>query len=59
MVPKVQNPIHSEENCNTRYFHNVVNDRRKKLIHTLKEDEGTIEGHEQPISLNITPSGST
>src|SRR5438128_5636776 len=37
-----------EGDSNTRYFHNVVNGRhRKKLIHTLHQDEGTVEGHEQ------------
>ena len=33
---------------NTRYFHGVANGRhRKKIIHSLQQDEGTIEGHEQ------------
>ena len=33
---------------NTRYFHGVANGRhRKKLIHSLHQEEGTIEGHEQ------------
>src|SRR5438105_2235216 len=37
-----------EGDSNTRYFHNVANGRnRKKLIHFLQQDEGTIEGHEQ------------
>jgi hypothetical protein len=36
-----------EGDANTRYFHSVTNDRhRKKLIHSLVQDEGTIEGHE-------------
>jgi mannosylglycoprotein endo-beta-mannosidase len=31
---------------NTRYFHSVANGRyRKKLIHSLIQDEGIIEGH--------------
>jgi hypothetical protein len=31
---------------NTRYFHSVANGRlRKKLIHSLVQDGGTIEGH--------------
>ena len=31
-----------------RYFRNVTNVRhRKKIIHSLEEDEGMIEGHEQ------------
>nr|XP_045089534.1 uncharacterized protein LOC123497248 [Aegilops tauschii subsp. strangulata] len=34
--------------ANTRYFHGVANGRlRKKIIHSLQQDEGTIEGHEQ------------
>jgi hypothetical protein len=34
-----------EGNSNTRYFHSVTNGRhRKKRIHTLVQDEGTIEG---------------
>jgi hypothetical protein len=33
---------------NTRYFHSMANGRhRKKHIHSLVQDEGTIEGHEQ------------
>ena len=33
---------------NTRFFHGVANGRhRKKLIHSLQQEEGTIEGHEQ------------
>ena len=33
---------------NTRYFHGVANGRhRKKIIHSLQQDKGTIEGHEQ------------
>jgi mannosylglycoprotein endo-beta-mannosidase len=36
-----------EGDANTRYFHSVANGRhRKKLIHSLVQDEGTIEGHE-------------
>jgi hypothetical protein len=36
-----------EVDANTRYFHSVANGRhRKKLIHSLVQDEGTIEGHE-------------
>jgi hypothetical protein len=36
-----------EEDVNTRYFHSVANGRhKKKLIHSLVQDEGTIEGHE-------------
>ena len=32
---------------NTRFFHGVANGRhRKKLIHSLQQEEGTIEGHE-------------
>ena len=39
---------------NTRYFRGVANGRhRKKIIHSLQQDEGTIEGHEQLISLII------
>src|SRR3954469_3015910 len=34
--------------ANTKYFHNVANDRhRKKSIYALNQDEGMIEGHEQ------------
>ena len=37
-----------EGDSNTRYFHSVANGRhRKKLIHSLTQDEGVIEGHEQ------------
>ena len=37
-----------EGDSNTRYFHSIANGRhRKKLIHSLIQDEGTIEGHEQ------------
>jgi hypothetical protein len=37
-----------EEDANMRYFHSVANGGyRKKLIHSLTHDEGTIEGHEQ------------
>jgi hypothetical protein len=37
-----------EEDTNKRYFHSVANGGyRKKLIHSLTHDEGTIEGHEQ------------
>lgn len=33
---------------NTRYFQNMANGRhQKKLIYSLHQDEGTIEGHEQ------------
>ena len=33
---------------NTRYFHNVANGRhRKKLIHSLHQDEGLIEGQDK------------
>ena len=33
---------------NTRYFHSIANGRhRKKRIHSLVQDEGTIEGQEQ------------
>jgi hypothetical protein len=40
--------------ANTRYFHSVANgSHRKKLIHSLVQDEGTIEGHEQ-LKLYIT-----
>jgi hypothetical protein len=36
-----------EGDANTRYFHSVANGRhRNKLIHSLIQDEGTIEGHE-------------
>jgi mannosylglycoprotein endo-beta-mannosidase len=37
-----------EGDSNTRYFHSIANGRhRKKLIHSLVQDEGTIVGHEQ------------
>ena len=37
-----------EGDSNTRYFHSIANVRhRKKRIHSLVQDEGTIEGHEQ------------
>ena len=37
-----------ERDSNTRYSHSLANGRhRKKLIHSLNQDEGTIEGHEQ------------
>ena len=37
-----------EGDSNTRYFHSIANGRhRKKRIHSLVQDEGTIEGHEQ------------
>jgi hypothetical protein len=40
--------------ANTRYFHSVANGRhRKKLTHSLIQDEGTIEGHEN-LKLYIT-----
>jgi hypothetical protein len=36
-----------EGDANTRYFHSIANGRhRKKCIHSLVQDEGTIEGHE-------------
>jgi hypothetical protein len=36
-----------EGDANTRYFHGVANGRhRRKLIHSLVQDEGTIKGHE-------------
>jgi mannosylglycoprotein endo-beta-mannosidase len=36
-----------EGDSNTRYFHSVANGRhRKKRIHTLVQDEGTIEGQD-------------
>ena len=35
-------------NSNSKYFHEVANGRHwKKIIHSLQQDEGTIEGHEQ------------
>jgi response regulator RpfG family c-di-GMP phosphodiesterase len=37
-----------EGDLNTRYFHSVANSRyRKKRIHSLNQEEGTIEGQEQ------------
>jgi mannosylglycoprotein endo-beta-mannosidase len=37
-----------EGDSNTRYFHSVANGRhRKKLIHSLEQEEGLIEGHDQ------------
>jgi hypothetical protein len=37
-----------EGDSNTRYFHGVANGRhRKKHIHSLIQDDGWIEGHEQ------------
>ena len=37
-----------EGDSNTRFFHSLANGRhRKKLIHSLNQDEGLIEGHEQ------------
>jgi hypothetical protein len=37
-----------EGDSNTRYFHSMANGwHRKKHIHSLVQDEGTIEGHEQ------------
>jgi mannosylglycoprotein endo-beta-mannosidase len=37
-----------EGDSNTRYFHGVANGRhRKKRIHSLVQDNGRIEGHEQ------------
>jgi hypothetical protein len=36
-----------EGDAHTRYFHSVANGRhQKKLIHSLVQDEGTIEGQE-------------
>ena len=45
MVPAIKILVgHS----NRRYFHNVANGRhRKKLIHSLIQDDGMIEGHKQ------------
>ena len=37
-----------EGDSNTRYFHSLANGRhRKKLIYSLNQDEGMIEGHDQ------------
>ena len=37
-----------EGDSNTRYFHSIANGRhRKKHNHSLIQDEGTIEGHDQ------------
>jgi glycyl-tRNA synthetase beta subunit len=37
-----------EGDSNTRYFHSVANGRhRKKRIHSLVQEDGTIEGHDQ------------
>jgi hypothetical protein len=37
-----------EGESNTRYFHGIANGRnQKKRIHSLVQDEGVIEGHEQ------------
>ena len=48
MVPTFQLSIYPEGDSNTRYFHGVANGRhRKKIIHSLQQDEGAIEGHEQ------------
>jgi hypothetical protein len=45
MVPTLQEPVYPKGDSNTRYFHSVTNGRhRKKCIHTLVQDEGTIEG---------------
>jgi hypothetical protein len=45
MVPTLQDQFILERDLNTRYFHSVANGRhRKKRIHTLVQDEGTIEG---------------
>jgi hypothetical protein len=46
-----------ESGLNTRSFYSVTNGRhRKKLIHPLVQDEGTIDGHELRIS-QITIKG--
>jgi hypothetical protein len=43
-----------EGGANTRYFQSVANGRhQKKLIHSLIQDEGTIEGHKN-LKLYIT-----
>jgi hypothetical protein len=43
-----------EGDANTRYSHNVANGRhKKKLIHSLVQDEGTTEGHAN-LKLYIT-----
>jgi hypothetical protein len=43
-----------EGDSNTRYFHSVANGRhRKKHIHSLVQEEGTIEGQEQ-LKVYIT-----
>jgi mannosylglycoprotein endo-beta-mannosidase len=60
---QIVNPLHEEElkwyqhsksqfilegDSNTRYFHSVANGRhRKNRIHSLVQEEGTIEGQEQ------------
>ena len=37
-----------EGDSNTRYFHSIANGRhRKKLIHSLNQDEGIIEGQNE------------
>ena len=44
-----------EGDANTRYFHSLANRKhRKKLIHSLNQEEGTIEGHEQLKSYIIS-----
>jgi hypothetical protein len=43
-----------EGDSNTRYFRSIANGRhRKKRIHSLVQEEGTIEGHQQ-LKLYIT-----
>jgi hypothetical protein len=45
---KLKAQIVLEGNSNSRYFHSVANGRhRKKLIHSLIQDEDVVEGHEQ------------
>jgi hypothetical protein len=44
-----------EGDLNTIYFHSVANGtNRKKLIHSLIQEEGTIEGHEQMKSYTTS-----
>ena len=48
MVPTIQSSIHPWRDSNTRYFHSIANGRHiKKRIHSLIQEEGTIEGHDQ------------